>query len=202
MIAWTVRAALDSGVFARVIVTTDDDVIGQVADEEGAEVLRRPPELGADHVPLTEVAAHALAVHPGYDAFCLMMANCPLRNAEDIRTSLEAFLGSDCESALMSVFAYNWNQPFWALKMDRERLSRLFPQGDAASDDVVCPSGAIRWFRTADFRESPTWYPERLRGFRMPWHRAIDIDTSDDYHAARCVAHALDTGFRFAEAAH
>ena len=203
MIAWTVRAALDCGVFARVIVTTEDDGVAQATHAEGAEVLRRPSELAADHVPLTRVAAHALAACPGYDAFCLMMANCPLRGAEDVRDSLRAFEQSDDATALTSVFAYNWNQPFWALKMDGDRLKRLFPQTDAASgDDVVCPSGAIRWCRTQDFLKTETWYPERLRGFRMPWHRAIDIDTSDDYAAACCIAHALDSGFRFPEAAH
>jgi CMP-N-acetylneuraminic acid synthetase len=106
------------------------------------------------------------------------------------------------ETPVMSVYSYNWNQPFWALKNSEGFLTRIFPQADAAvsADQIVCPSGAIRWCRTQDFTETKSWYPEKLSGFLMPWHRAIDIDTGADYVAAQCIAHAIDQGFRFPEA--
>lgn len=61
MIAWSIEAALASGCFDRVIVSTDDEEIATVAREWGAEVpFRRPPELSDDHTGTIPVIAHAI----------------------------------------------------------------------------------------------------------------------------------------------
>ena len=201
MIGWTVDAAKESEIFNAVVVTTDDDEISETAATAGAQVLRRPPALGADDVPLVRVTEHVLAEYPGYDAFCLMMPNCPLRTSDDVRASLRHFEQEAFKTPIMSVFNYNWNQPLWALKAKESYLNRMYPEplSVGIGDPLVCPSGAIRWCRNADFLAEKSWYPERLRGYKMPWYRAIDIDTRDDYEAALCVAHAFDSGFCFSE---
>ncbi len=61
MIAWSIEAALASGCFDRVIVSTDDEEIATVASEWGAEVpFRRPAELSDDHTGTIPVIAHAI----------------------------------------------------------------------------------------------------------------------------------------------
>ena len=200
LIAWSVAAALDSELFERVVVTTDDDAIARAGAEAGAEVLKRPAALGADDVPLVRVAQHALAeLGAGYDAFCLLMANCPLRTAADVRASYDRFAVRDDRAALMSVFGYGWSPPPWALRESQGYLRRVDPDGKLMGPNagLLCPSGAIRWQHQSDFAAEPTWYPDKLVGFPMPWHRALDIDEREDYEAALCIAHACDHGFRF-----
>ena len=61
MIAWSIEAALRSGLFDRVIVSTDDAEIAAVSTSWGAEVpFLRPLELADDHCGTTEVIAHAI----------------------------------------------------------------------------------------------------------------------------------------------
>jgi len=49
MIAWSIEAALKSGVFNRIIVSTDDEDIAEVTRQYGAEVpFMRPAELSND----------------------------------------------------------------------------------------------------------------------------------------------------------
>ena len=61
MIAYSIEAALESGLFDRVIVSTDDKEIADVAKEYGAEVpFIRPPELSDDFTPTIPVIAHAI----------------------------------------------------------------------------------------------------------------------------------------------
>lgn len=61
LICWSITAAVEAASVDRVIVTTDDDEIAQIAREAGAEVpFRRPAELGGAEVPDLPVFQHAL----------------------------------------------------------------------------------------------------------------------------------------------
>jgi pseudaminic acid cytidylyltransferase len=204
MIAWTIEAATRSDLFERIVVSTDDDEIAGLAEEAGAEVLLRPSALGADNVPLLRVAEHALTTFgDACEAFCLLMPNCPLRQAFDVCASFALFSGRGDGASVMSVFGYGWSPPSWALRQHGSYLTRIDPDESRTGtrDGLWCPSGAIRWQRSAVFLGEPDWYPQKLVGFDMPWHRALDIDTREDYDAARCIAHAVDHGFRFSEEA-
>jgi N-acylneuraminate cytidylyltransferase len=203
-VAWSVRAALDADIFAKVVVTTDDDEIASAGEAEGAAVLRRPPSLGADNVQLIAVAQHALAaINEKFDAFCVLMANCPLRNSADVMSSHQGFARRQDGAALMSVFDYAWSPPSWALREHDGYIAMVDPDESLLGPrgSLVCPSGAIRWHRTGIFLANPNWYPPRLVGHRLPWWRALDIDDRVDYEAALCVAHSLDHGFAFTESA-
>jgi N-acylneuraminate cytidylyltransferase len=202
MIAWTIDAAIRSDLFERIVVSTDDDEIADRAAEAGAEVLRRPSALGCDDVPLLRVAEHALTTFGNaFEAFCMLMPNCPLREASDVRASFALFSGRGDGAPVMSVFGYGWAPPSWALCQQGSYLTRIDPDESriGSRDSLWCPSGAIRWQRSAVFLRKPGWYPPNLIGFQMPWYRALDIDTREDYEAARCIAHAADHGFRFSE---
>lgn len=201
MIAWTIEAALRSGLFRSVIVSTEDGEISSIAQAHGASVQMRPPELATDTVGVAEVARYVLSTIPDTaEAFCLLMANCPLRTDADIVGAHERFAQSDADG-VMSVVRYGWLRPDWALA---ESLGWLGPIPGAAGlfrhgpDRLpLCPSGAIRWTKTAAFLANPTFYPVRLLGYDLPWYRAVDIDTTEDLEFARCIAHAARTGFRF-----
>ena len=205
MIAWTVAAAQESGAFGSVYVSTEDDEIAQVAGTAGATVLSRQAALAADDVPLVAVLEAALRqVGPGAAQACLLMPNCPLRDAGDVAASARAFEGSAAE-ALMSVVAYDWRRPQWALRDVGSRLEpvgwREPPKPTDTPERLVCPSGAIRWVRRERFLADPSFYPANLAGFELPWHRGVDIDDVHDLEFAECVAFARDRGFTFGAAA-
>ncbi len=202
MIAWTVHAALESRLFDTVLVTTDDDEIAACATLPGATLDRRPAHLAADNVPLTQVLTYILEKSgAGYDNVCLLMPNCPLRDEADIKASFARFAGTSA-CATMSVVAYDWRRPEWALLETDGYIHSASVQDRhavASRQHLMCPSGAIRWVHVDGFLRQPTFYPQRLTGFEMPWHRAIDIDEATDLELASCVGHALDSGFRFTD---
>jgi N-acylneuraminate cytidylyltransferase len=201
MIAWTIEAALRSGLFKSVIVSTEDSEIASIAEVHGVSVQMRPSELATDTVGVAEVARYVLSTTSDTaEAFCLLMANCPLRTDADIVGAHERFAQSGADG-VMSVVRYGWLRPDWALA---ESLGWLGPIPGAPDllrygpDRLpLCPSGAIRWMKTAALLANPTFYPVRLLGYELPWYRAVDIDTEEDLEFARCIAHAARTGFRF-----
>lgn len=201
MIAWTIEAAQKSGVFDRVIVTTDDDEIADIARQYGAELLMRPHHVADDKACLIDVlhfAADHIQAWP--EDICLLLGNCPLRGAEDIVDSAKLFRERDC-SALLSVVKYGWTPPFRALEIREDGLHFMLAewshQKGQAYPDVVCPSGAIYWVHTDRLKESSTLYLPGIQGYMMPWERAIDIDTLEDFRLAEGLRFAIDLGYDF-----
>jgi N-acylneuraminate cytidylyltransferase len=90
IIAWSIDAALRSGCFSRIIVSTNDEEITKVASAHGAEVpFRRPAELADDHATTSAVIAHAVrwALGEGLrpSAACCIYATAPFLEPPDIR---------------------------------------------------------------------------------------------------------------------
>ena len=68
MIAWSIEAAISSGCFDRIVVSTDDDEIADVAETYGADVpFMRPAVLADDYAVTTPVIAHAIQWHIDHD---------------------------------------------------------------------------------------------------------------------------------------
>jgi len=93
MIAWSIEVALKSGCFDRVLVSTDDLEIANVAKAHGAEVpFIRPKELSDDHTGITPVIAHAARWHSesGISAMqvCCIYATAPFLQAKDLQQGL------------------------------------------------------------------------------------------------------------------
>jgi len=194
MLAWSVEAALDSGCFDRVLVSTDDAEIARVGRHFGAEVPFLRTRAADDHAPASDATRVALAQaehHWGdrYDYVAQLMANCPLRNAQDTKDGFRAFLRSGAP-AQISAFRFGWMNPWWAARISDERQpTYLFPDAhDVRSQDLpplYCPTGAF-WIAHHDqFLEAGSFYMPAHVLYPMDWMSALDIDDEDDLRMAR-----------------
>jgi N-acylneuraminate cytidylyltransferase len=191
-IAWSIDAALDSGVFARVLVTTDSEEIAAVARAAGADVpFLRSATLADDLTPVSAATADALDRVDAAGAFELvaqLMANCPLRTAADIRDSHRQFVESGADAQL-SVTRFGWQNPWWSFTRDTAfMLQPVFPDRVTARSqdlpELFCPTGAVWWARAAVLRKDRTFHVAGRTGWEIPWQRAVDIDTEDDWQMA------------------
>lgn len=197
LIAYTISAALESGLFERVIVSTDSPKIAEIARDYKAEVpFLRGEQLADDFTPVSAVTVDALLrLDPAgdrFDAVAQLMPNCPLRTAGDIHNSYSQFEKTSAESQI-SVVRYGWQNPWWAMR--RNELHELKPifqeQMTARSQDLAelfCPTGAIWWARTEILRRVKTFYLENTTGWEIPWQRGIDIDNIADWEMAEVLS--------------
>jgi CMP-N-acetylneuraminic acid synthetase len=199
MLAYTIASALNSGLFERVVVSTDHSLIGRLAEWYGAEYLRRPAELATDEVGLANVGLHALeslAVQGiGADALCLLMPNCPLRRSKDIVEHYHIFKNS-ARSFQISVVPYRGVYPQWALVEDSEGRGRwlfgskyLVPSQQL--DVAYCPTGAVWWARVADFVAQRTFYGTPFYLAPINGNRGIDIDCFEELELADVLVQGL-----------
>ena len=94
MIAHAISAAKRSGLFERIIVTTDDVDIARLARECGAETpFTRPAELADDYTPIVPVIAHAItacqALGWNFDYACCIFPCVPFIQTTDLRQALD-----------------------------------------------------------------------------------------------------------------
>lgn len=196
LIAWTIDAALGAGIFDRVLVSTDDEEIAEVARRCGAAVpfLRISAADDSSHASAaTKVALEQAMDHwsESYDVVAQLMPNCPLRSANDIVNAVRMFdqRGADFQ---ISCFRYGWMNPWWAATIaDDGRPTPKFPEAaKARSQDLpplYCPTGAIWIARATAFLAAETFYGPQHRFEPLPWAAAVDIDDYDDLLFAKAV---------------
>lgn len=198
MLAWSVQAALESGCFERVLVSTDDEAIAAVGREAGAEVPFLRDAAADDQSPSSEATRVALQQAEGhwaerYDVVAQLMANCPLRTGQDIRDAMAAF-GENGAPAQISAFRFGWMNPWWAAQLgDDGQPKWLFPEARSArSQDLpplYCPSGALWLARRDDFMAGGSFYLPGHTLHPMSWVSAMDIDDEADLAMAEvCIA--------------
>ena len=199
LIGYTINAALESGIFDHVIVSTDCPDIAAAAEKYGAKVpFMRDPELADDmtHAPLVTLDAldrlYPEGTPHGMDV-AQLLPNCPLRNARDIRESHCQFLRTGADS-LISVTRFGCFNPWWAMTMDEDYfLHPLFREKmkERSQDlpELFTVSGAICLARVEVLRQHKTFHIGKYAGYELPWQRAVDIDTEEDWQLAEFLMH-------------
>ena len=197
MIAWTIEAALASHCFDRVVVSTDDDQTADIARFYGAEVPFLRTDKADEYSPVSEATLLALKQAENYwnETYTMvvqLMANCPLRTAQDITLALSYF-DAHQQHFQISCFKYGWMNPWWACKLDENNYPvRLFPDSEKQrSQDLpplYCPTGAIWVADAMALQVQGTFYGKGHVFQPISWQSAIDIDDDDDLAFAQAIA--------------
>jgi N-acylneuraminate cytidylyltransferase len=189
LVAWTIEAAINSGQFEKVLVSTDSIKISNISKKYNAEVPFLRNKAADDYSPSSLATYYALRQAEKfwgekYDIVVQLMANCPLRSAQDIKTSIKAFKKSKAPSQI-SCFRYGWMNPWWAVKLNKKGIpSKIFPKlSKKRSQDyqkLYCPSGALWIAKRDNFITEKNFYMKGHRFQEINWISAIDIDDKED----------------------
>ncbi|OEU67721.1 MAG: pseudaminic acid cytidylyltransferase [Desulfobacterales bacterium PC51MH44] len=191
IIAYTIEAALQTSVFDRVIVSTEDTEIAEVAIRFGAQVSKRPASLATDASTVVEVCSDLLEREKAdgriYDILCCLYATAPLRTSKDIINTLQLLEDDNCDSA-MALTNYHF-PPHQALKLDK--FQNLIPvwldminMKSQEVPDFLVDNGSTYAINVAIFKEKKSFLGDHLKGYIMPRIRSVDIDTQEDLDLA------------------
>ena len=190
MLSHPVRAALKSGVFDTVYVTSDDDEMNEVARKYGAQTANRPTDTATDTAHELSAVSHllnSLDTKPTY--FCVIYPTAAFIVPEDLKQSYEVLASDEACDVLMSVSSYDIH-PYKSLVQDENGYWKMmFPEECKMRSQlyphVVASNGTFYWFKASSFEKNPTYYPDTLKTYEIPAERAIDIDTQEDYEWAQ-----------------
>lgn len=194
MIAWTIEAALQSGIFDKVFVSTDDQSIADVAGQYGVSVPFLREESHDDHAPVSAATISALQqierkLGEKYAHVVQLMPNCPLRGADHIKNAYSHFVSAQADYQI-SCFRFGWMNPWWSVTLDDTLHPKwLFPEIAALrSQDqppLYCPTGAVWIAETEKLLQAGSFYGDGHIFWPMDWKAAVDIDNIEDLEMAR-----------------
>ena len=200
MIAWPIAAARESGLFDRIIVSTDDAEIAEIAREHGAEVpFLRPASLADDHTGTTEVIAHATrwALDQGWAvaAVCCLYPTAPMIATADLIEGLRVLESGNWDFVFT---ATDYASPiFRAFRQTGDGgLEMFYPEHfKTRSQDLpraLHDAGQFYWGRTQAWLAGDAVFGPRSAPLIIPRWRVQDIDTPDDWRRAEAMVKALE----------
>lgn len=189
MIAWSIEAALQSGCFDLVVVSTDDAEIAEVARQYGAQVpFMRPTELADDHTGTTAVIAHAIdwfaAQGQTPAQVCCLYATAPFVSVDDLRRGLKVLTdtGSDYAFSVTS-YAFPIQRAIRITDVGRVEMFNPAHFNTRSQDleDAYHDAGQFYWGRTSAWLEERIVFSPASAPVLLPRHRVQDIDTPQDW---------------------
>lgn len=199
MIAWSIEAAQSSGCFDRVVISTDDEEIAEVASSLGAEVpFMRPDALSDDQTGTLPVIAHAIeqsCLGGSLPEFvCCIYATAPFIQGEDVLRGLNMLREQDAEY-VFSATSYEF--PIWrAIKLSKKgNVEMFYPEHfNTRSQDLeeaYHDAGQFYWGQTSAWLTQRQLFTPRSLAITLPRSRVQDIDTSEDWERAEAMFRAL-----------
>jgi N-acylneuraminate cytidylyltransferase len=192
MIAWSIRAAIDSQCFDRIVVSTDDEEISSIAKEYGAEVpFARPTNLSDDHTGTIPVIAHAIEWQNQHGEAvteaCCVYATAPFIQATDLQRGLEVLNRTGAEYALaVTTYAFPIQRAIYITP--NHRVAMFEPEHfNTRSQDLQeawHDAGQFCWGRAQAWQSGLSVFSQDTAPVPMPRFRVQDIDTTEDLERA------------------
>lgn len=188
IIAYSIEAALKSGLFDEVMVSTDDQEIAEIARQYGASVpFMRSAETANDFATTKDVLDEVLAGYQKlgktFDAMCCIYATAPLITAQDVKDAYTRLTQSDFTSVYPVVqFSY----PIWRCLDVAEdgSMKRHWPEYEnSRSQDLpkeYHDTGTFYWYKLND----NAIQSGKIGAIIVPEERVQDIDTETDWKLA------------------
>jgi N-acylneuraminate cytidylyltransferase len=195
MIGWSIEAAIKSGCFDRIIVSTDDSEIAQVAKGYGADVpFIRPSHLSDDHTATAPVIAHAIdEVEKNgtrVDFACCIYATAPFVREEDLVSGMNLINKGEWNFAFS---ATSFGYPiFRSFKVKPSGSVEMFFPEHFATRSQDLPeawhdAGQFYWGKPKAWREAFRIFDSDSTVIPLPRWRVQDIDTPEDWERAEVI---------------
>lgn len=199
MISWSIRAAIQSKCFDRIIVSTDDLEIAEVAKKYGAEVpFIRPEELSNDYIGTIPVISHAVEWQnkngPAATEACCLYATAPFVKPADLQRGLKILQDTGASYAFgVTTYAFPIQR---AIRINHEqRIEMLYPQyfNTRSQDLDECwhDAGQFYWGKAAAWLAQSQIFTHLAAPVPLPRHRVQDIDTPEDWDRAQLLFRML-----------
>jgi len=191
LIYWSIKIALESNLIDRVIVSTEDEEIAEIARSFSAEIpFIRPKELSSDNSPGIDPVIHALKMLPEADDLLLLQPTSPLRRIEDIEGIFYKRSKHKSESAVSVTRANKSLNLFFEIDIE----SKLIPIKDTfeikprqlyANNYML--NGSMYLSSRKSILKNSSLITSNTVAYEMPEELSIDIDTLFDWEIAEYI---------------
>ena len=186
LIAWSIEAALKSKYISKVIVSSDDEEILNIAKEYKADFIKRPDELASDTATTFDTLKHTLENVEKYDYVVLLQPTSPLRTEKHINEAIELLEEKNAD-AIISVCEME-HSPLWSNTLDENLDITNFLRDEVLnkrSQDLpkyYRLNGAIYICKTDKLLQNKGFFlKENIYAYKMNKKHSVDIDEEIDF---------------------
>jgi CMP-N-acetylneuraminic acid synthetase len=191
--AWALEAALQSGIFERLIVSTDSEEIAGVVKAIGIplEVIMRPAEYATDTATTESVMLHVASL-VDFEVMATIQATSPLTRPEDFAVAYAQFRKQEADSLVTCVRLKRF---FWSDEgqpLNYDPLNRPMRQ---QFKGTLWETGAFYFTKRRILEEYRCRLGGKIAVYELPQDTAVDIDEPEDWeHLERIIARRQRTG--------
>ena len=196
MISWSIDAGLKSKYIDKVVVSSDDDEILDIAKKFKAETVKRPGKLASDIATSNDVVKHTLENIEEHDYIVLLQPTSPLRNYKHIDEAIK-LLEKKSADAIISVCKTD-HTPLWSNTLQEDGSLESFIKDEVIDKrsqdlkDYYRLNGAIYICKRDNFlKEETLFLRENIYAYIMDKESSIDIDEEIDLTIANVLASAI-----------
>lgn len=205
LLGWPVQAAKNSRYIDKVIVSTDDKTIAEVADRMGAEVpFIRPKELANDTASSISVIIHALDFFKNrgidYKYVALLEPTSPLTESEDIDSAIENLcLKRDLADSIVGISRATSAHPAYAVVLESNGLINPFLQEDFRNalrrqdiTELYLFDGSFYISDVSVLLKEKSFYHKRTMGYITPKWKSFEVDDIVDMICVEAILNNID----------
>lgn len=197
LIGWSIEAGLQSKYIDKIIVTSDDNEILEIAHAFGSETIKRPAELASDTATSFDAIKHTIEKIKGYDYVILLQPTSPLRTSQHIDEAIK-LLKRKKANAVISVCEMD-HSPFWSNTLPKDGNMTNFIRDEVKnrrSQDLQTHyrlNGAIYICQTETLlAEKSFLIKENIYAYMMDRKSSVDIDEKIDFQFAEILINRED----------
>ena len=195
LLQYTVDTAKASKYLSKLILSSDDDAIMNVANQLNLEVpFKRPSNLAQDNSPTLPVIQHALNFYKDqgiyFDAVCLLQVTSPFKTTEFIDNAIERFIKSKADALVSVKKVPDEYNPHWTFKVNNNDYLDLSTGEEkiiTRRQDLPMTyhrDGIIYLTKTNVLLEQNSLYGDTLAYIESPPNFNVNIDTMEDWEKA------------------
>ena len=190
LIAYSIETALESNLFDKIVVTTDDEQIAKISQQYGATIIKRPDELADDYTGTQDVIDHTIDYlrNQGekFDFVCTLYATAPLLQSKYLIKGFEELKNSDAINTFSAT-----SMPFpiqRTFRIDENGRSEMFHPQHALTrsqdlEEAYQDAGQFYWTKL-DKKSDLIMFGKDSIPIILPRHLVQDIDTIEDWERA------------------
>ena len=194
LIYYTINAAKKSKFIDKIIVSTDNNKISEIAKRYGAEIpFMRPKELAKDDSLAIDNYIYTIdklniEFHYNISKFVVLQPTSPLRTSLDIDNAIQIFMEKEANSVIS--VSETIHPPLWSKRIDEKGILRNYFDikiGNKNRQDIekaYMLNGAVFVFKFSLLKELYSYYSNKTYPYIMPLERSIDIDSKLDFEFA------------------
>jgi CMP-N-acetylneuraminic acid synthetase len=180
----TLEAVAGSGSFERIILSSDDDEILDMASKHSGVIIhKRAADLSDDKATVFQVFHELLLENPGFDFVAGVLVTSPFKTAKHIKEAVELFKAKEGKKNVISVTDFDY-PPQFGFRMNKEssELEMLYPEvfnktTNSKFMEPLCHNNGVIWVGDVkSYLLHKTFYKGELIGYPMDQLASLDID--------------------------